>query len=197
MDPIEHPVVKHSYTTTVSGVNVYAPGSFFVSQVRLSDIMVGLAKICRFNGQIDRFYSVAEHSVWVSHIAEVEGDEDAIIPALFHDAHETYSGDYPSPQKDMVPELRPFEDSYELVVREALGLPDSQDPVWWRVRQYDTLILHRELKALRRVLPDWYDPSLERLVPASVQPVGFEWQEAQAFFRARLHDLGIGLGGSA
>lgn len=192
----EHPAVKHRYTTTVSGINIGPPEFFTVGHVLLRDIMVGLAKICRYNGQIDEFYSVAEHSVLVSRIAELRGDEEAEIPALFHDAHEAYSGDYPSPQKDMVPELRPFEDGYERVVREALSLPGPDDPVWGRVREYDTIILHRELRNLRDTLPDWYDPKIEATVPAEVQPVGLGWVEAQAFFRARVHDLGWGLGGT-
>jgi hypothetical protein len=197
MNDIEHPAVRHRYITTVSGVNIGPPGIFTPAQVRLTDIMRSLAKICRYNGHVDRFYSVAEHSVLVSRIAELMGDEDAIIPALFHDAHEAYTGDIPSPQKDMIDGAHYFEAAMERIVHEALALPDREDDVWRRVRVYDTMILHRELLTLRRVLPDWFDPTMERAVPSAVQPVGFEWEEAQSFFRARLHDLGIGLGGNA
>ena len=48
----------------------------------------------------------------------------------------------------------------------------------------------------RRVFGDWYDPKIEALVPTTIQPVGFEWREAEAFFRARLHELNVTIGGN-
>lgn len=190
MESIEHPARKHHYTTTNSGVNVYKPGSFQACEVRLSDIMDGLSKICRYNGQVNTFYSVAEHSVLVSRYAEIMGDTPAVLPALFHDAHEAYSGDIPTPHKSMIAGAREFEDAYELVVREALGLPGPEDEVWQRVRQYDTAILHRELIVLRDKLPNWYDPQIESIIPPQLQPVGHEWREAREMFRHRMQDLG-------
>jgi len=194
----DHPARKHRYTTTNAGVNVYSPDQFKACEVRMSDIMDGISKICRYNGQIDRFYSVAEHSVLVSRLAELAGEDELTqICALFHDAHETYSGDLPTPHKAMVRGLAQFEEGYELRVREALGLPGPEDPVWERVAQYDAQILHRELAVMRREnLPQWFDPNMERNTPGSILPVGFEWQEARALFRQRMHDLGWGLGGN-
>ncbi len=186
----QHPAIRHPYTTTNSGVNIFSPDQFKECEVRMSDIMDGLSKICRYNGQVSRFYSVAEHSVLVSRIAELEGDAEAMLPGLFHDAHEYVAGDYPSPHKRMVPGLREFEDTYEAVVRRALGMPDKDDPVWVRVMDFDSWILHRELHNLRSILPDWYDPQIERSVPEEVQPVGLEWREARAQFRQRVRDLG-------
>ncbi len=180
---------KHRYITTNSGVNIYSPDQFKVDEVRMSDIMDSIAKICRYNGHVRRFYSVAEHSVLVSRIAELLGDTEAMIPALFHDAHEAYCGDIPSPQKGMVQGMHEFEAGYEVVVRVALGLQDQHDDVWRRVKIYDTMILHRELIVLRDPLPCWFDPIIERAVPMEVQPVGLEWQEARAMFRQRMHEL--------
>ncbi len=180
---IKHPARKHRYTTTNSGVNVYSPDQFKVCEVRIEDIMDGLAKICRYNGQINRFYSVAEHSVLVSRYAEIIGDQEAALPGLMHDAHEAYTGDIPSPHKVMEPAFARFEKGYEVVVREALGLPDPDDDVWRRVGIYDKNILHRELAVLRDQMPTWFDHTIERAVPAQVQPVGLEWVEARAMFR--------------
>jgi len=193
----KHPAFKHRFTTTNSGVNIYSPDQFKACEVRMSDIMDGLSKICRYNGQIERFYSVAEHSVLVSRMAEITGDSEAIIPALFHDAHETYSGDIPAPHKVMVPGLAKFEEGYELRVREALKLPGHDDPVWDRVAEYDMQILHREMSVLRaQSLPYWHDPDMESRVPLQIRPVGFEWREARAMFRTRLRDLQWSLGGN-
>lgn len=192
-----HPAIEHRYITTASGVNIGPPGVFGTADVCLSDIRGALAKTCRFNGHTRGHYSVAEHSVLVSLIAEAHDDEEAMIPALFHDAHEAYIGDLASPQKDMVQGWRQFEARMEFVVREALDLPDPDDDVWVRVREYDTQILHREVAVLFTLWPDWYDPKIDALVPGRVQPIGLEWPEADAYFRARMHDLGWGLGGNA
>lgn len=193
----DHPARTHRYTTTNSGIKVFAPDQFRPREVRMSDIMDGISKICRYNGQINEFYSVAEHSVLVSRMAALAGDTDAELPALMHDVHEYVSGDYPTPHKDMVPGLVAFEDQYMETVRDALDLPPSTDPVWDRVAEYDSQILHRELIVLRRDnLPTWFDPNIEALVPTQIQPLGVEWREARSMFRARLQDLGWGLGGN-
>lgn len=196
LDP-SHPARKHRYTTTNAGVNVYSPDQFKACEVRMSDIMDGISKICRYNGQVNEFYSVAEHSVLVSRFAEMVGNHAAIIPALFHDAHEAYSGDLPTPHKSMVPGLAKFENGYEVRVREALGLPGPEDPVWADVARYDSMILHRELSVLRAEnLPQWFDAEIEALVPSNLVPIGLDWRDARAMFRARLIDLGFHIEGN-
>ena len=190
----------HHYITTVSGINIGDPtcGQVRPEHIRMLDIMCSLAKQCRYNGHVDRgFYSVAEHSVLVSRIAEELGDEEAMLPALLHDAHEAYMGDIARPQKAMMGRgVVDFESAMERAVRAALGLPGPSDPVWGRVADYDSWILHRELECLRIVIPDWWDPQISRLVPSNIRPLALPWQEAQSVFRHRLHDLGWGLGGT-
>ncbi len=190
------PNQTHRYITTVTGQNIgypkpFAENAFLPKHVRLEDIRSSLAKMCRYNGHVDRFYSVAEHSVLVSRIAELLGDTEAIVPALLHDAHEAYMGDIASPQKSMIVGAEEFETLMESVVRAAFDLPDRDSDVWRRVDSYDKMILPRELKNLRIILPDWYDPHMESKVPAEVQPIGFEWPEAQALFRHRLREFDV------
>ena len=152
----------------------------------------------RYYGQLDKekFYSVAEHSVLVSRMAELDGDDEAVLPGLFHDAHEAYTGDVASPQKDMIgPGMRKFEDDMQAIVRDGLrlrgfNLPPEGDDIWQRVRKYDLLILHRELSTLRTIIPDWYDPKMEALIRPEIQVVGLEWRQARSLFRNRLAHLG-------
>lgn len=189
--------IQHPYIVTLSGVHAGPPGVFHPKDVRLADIIPALAKICRYNGHLDRYYSVAEHSVLVSRMAEEAGEEDEVIrAALFHDAHEAYTGDRPSPQKDMIAGWREFESAYEDAVRAALGLPEPADPIWFKVRVLDQEIRHREVRNLRTTLPKWYDATVCRAIPSTIQPVGLSPELAEAFFRQRMHDLGWGLGGT-
>jgi hypothetical protein len=156
----------------------------------MPDIARSLAMSVRYYGHLERFYSVAEHSVLVSRIAEIKGDHEAVIPALMHDAHEAYMGDIAGPQKAMMgPGVADFERRMERVVRQALGLDQVPAEVWARVRDYDIAILHREISVLRRTLASWHDPKIEAMVPDEVQPVGWEWEEAEQQFYNRLFDL--------
>lgn len=58
-----------------------------VDDVTLDVIAFGLANIQRFSGQLDRPYSVAEHSVILSDLTDAI-DYEQRIAALFHDAPE-------------------------------------------------------------------------------------------------------------
>lgn len=68
--------------------------------INVRDIATALGNICRYGGHVNRFMSVAEHSVRVAAIVERAGvSTDQIIAALFHDAHEAYLGDITKPNK--------------------------------------------------------------------------------------------------
>jgi hypothetical protein len=79
---------------TVSGrlIDVLAPDP---AQITIGDIAHALARLCRFGGHTREFYSVAQHSVLVSHLALAD---DARF-ALLHDASEAYLVDVPRPIK--------------------------------------------------------------------------------------------------
>lgn len=71
-----------------------------VSQKNIDILDIGhsLGMLCRFNGHCDQFYSVAQHSVFVSHIIEPE----FAFEGLMHDAAEAYLGDMIRPLKQIV-----------------------------------------------------------------------------------------------
>lgn len=73
---------------TVSGrrIDLERPRS---EDITIEDIACGLSRICRFNGQLPEFYSVAEHSIFVAELV----DPQLRLAALLHDASEAYLGD--------------------------------------------------------------------------------------------------------
>lgn len=186
------PKRTHGYITTVSGTKVMCPG-MRSSMVRWSDIANSLAMQVRYLGHITFFYSVADHSIYVSLLAQAYGEPPEVVRACFlHDVHETYIGDFPSPFKGAVPGLPLFEKSIEAAVRDAFGLLADDDPIWDRVKHYDIMALHAEGERLfRPIVPQWVDYHILRLVPKTVHLVGREWQEGKAAFLKRGAELGI------
>ena len=93
-----------------------------VSEVKLRDISLGLARMSRFNGQyqqIHPYYSVAEHCVWASYIAPMGSQ----MAALVHDAAEALIGDVTAPLKAMLDEYRAIENCVDEALRRKFGWP--------------------------------------------------------------------------
>lgn len=73
------------------------------SDFTFADISGALSKICRYNGQIDRFYSVAEHCVHVLRQAEKDGAPLLTQRlALMHDSAEAFVGDVTRPLRKVL-----------------------------------------------------------------------------------------------
>lgn len=70
------------------------------------DIAWSLGSMVRYNGHIPHPYTVARHSVIMSHYVP----DGYAMEALLHDAGEAYCGDIIYPLKKLYPELEDFED---------------------------------------------------------------------------------------
>lgn len=88
--------------------------------IDIIDIAHALSMICRFNGHVDKFYSVAEHCVVTSHLVPQEG----LLPlwALLHDAAEAYLGDVTSPLKALLPDYQSIEENFENILMKKFGI---------------------------------------------------------------------------
>lgn len=103
---------------TRSGIKYY-PLDPRASEVRIRDIAHSLSMLCRYNGHCNAFYSVAEHSVWVSMQVKPEHQ----LSALLHDASEAYCSDVPRPLKLNLPGYADIEQMNWLAIAERFNLP--------------------------------------------------------------------------
>ncbi len=88
----------------------------------IAEIAHALSHACRYGGHCSQFYSVAEHSVLVSEIAEELKLCDP-FEALMHDASEAYICDIPGPWKHMLPDYQKLEADLERKLQDFFKLP--------------------------------------------------------------------------
>lgn len=116
-------------------------------QFTFGDIAGALSKICRFGGQIDSYYSVAEHSVLCSKVAADDGlPLDTQIAVLMHDAAEAFCGDMVKPLKVMLPHYREIEAAIETVVAEKFTIDFRREG--HSIREIDHAMLIQERRCL-------------------------------------------------
>ena len=118
------------------------------SRFTLGDIAYGLAMTCRFAGQCDRFYSVAEHSWHASFLVS----EELALGALMHDAAEAFIGDVTRPLKQLLPEYRVIEKRIEAVIDDRFMLAGQCNAA--EVKEADLQLLAAEQA---QMMPDHAD----------------------------------------
>lgn len=115
------------------------------AEIKLSDIATGLAHTCRFGGQCQQFYSVADHARFVS--AELNGPRMQLL-GLFHDAAEAYLGDVPRPLKTSLDRINTIEQRLLAATWEQLGVMPPTDTEWDQIMTVDDQLLAYEADQL-------------------------------------------------
>lgn len=130
------------------------------SNICIQDIKVALSNICRFGGQIKNYYSVAQHSILVMHLAPAEIKREA----LMHDAAEAYLGDVIKPLKNMLG--RDYAEMEKLFMLEICDLFDLNACNLERVKPYDMQALELEHEALQKgnVMPLMVEMNKHRML---------------------------------
>lgn len=80
------------YTVTGRRLDLGKPSP---ADIAVIDIATALSKLCRYTGQVEAFYSVAQHECLVADLV----DPYLAFPALHHDDSEAYLGDMSSKLK--------------------------------------------------------------------------------------------------
>lgn len=146
----------------------------------IEDVAHGLAHVCRYAGQCNAFYSVAEHSLLVS-----EACPTAPFAALMHDAAEAFIGDVTRPLKQLLPDYRSIERGIEAAIFERFGLCDGVPPA---VKAADLRVLAAEqAQVMPRGAAEWAAKADVR--PAEVRVRHLPPAAAKQAFLVRFHEL--------
>jgi hypothetical protein len=97
----------------------------------IEDIAHALAQLCRFTGHTRCHYSVAEHSLRVSYMAEIKYGRQFAREGLLHDAAEAYVSDLNGPLKRLIGDgYKRWENIAEAAVAAHFNFPASKsDPI--------------------------------------------------------------------
>jgi len=144
------------------------------SQILIDDIAHGLAHQCRFNGQTNKFYSVAQHSVIVASILPPE----LKLAGLLHDAAEAYLGDIVQPLKELLPEFAEIESRFAEVIGERFNVDLKHHDL---IKRADLIALATERRDLMPMeIVEW--DSLIGVIPLSKSIYPLSPEKAKARF---------------
>jgi 5'-deoxynucleotidase YfbR-like HD superfamily hydrolase len=133
-------MITTPYVSTFLG-NRFYPLEPRIDHVAIEDIAHGLAFQCRFNGQTQEFYSVAQHSLIVASLVPAE----LRLAALLHDAAEAYLGDMVKPLKVLLPAFGAIEDQVGAIIAAAFGIDFSD---YGPIKRADLIALATEKRDL-------------------------------------------------
>ena len=178
------------YITTYTGIWFY-PADPDPEGISIEDIAHALSVLCRGNGHVSTFWSVAQHClVCAREAAAREWPDRLVLACLLHDAGECYLSDVPRPFKDRLAGYREHEDRLlEMIYTRYLGSPLTREEER-QVKEIDDGALFYDLRELLHNEQSEADPSFHVVPDYRFRPFGEVEQEYLDFFRyyyERLH----------
>ena len=168
------------WMTTYSGIR-FNPLEPDPNLINMADIAHGLSLTCRFSGQCNKFYSVAEHSVRLALIVP----KSMRSMALMHDAAEAYLTDVSKLVKNNLPCYQEAEKKLLIVILDKYNVePESME-----IKPYEYQLLAQECRDLGVNTTMWHLP----LPPSPVRLDPWNPEFAEHIFLALVDILGIGL----
>jgi len=168
----------NDWIQTYTGAMIY-PLDPRPEDIHIEDIAHALAMSTRYCGHCSKFYSVAEHSVLVSHMVSPQN----MRQALLHDASEAYISDIARPIKPFLSNYKEIEEGLMKAIFAKFEVPF---PLHEEVKIADATILHDEMLQLMKKPPgDWGLP----YPPAGIEIYGYDWRTAKTFFMDRFYQL--------
>jgi hypothetical protein len=163
---------------TYSGLKMY-PLDPRPEEICIEDIAHALSNICRFTGHCSQFYSVAQHSVYVStHVSDANA-----LWGLLHDASEAYLCDIARPVKHSAELMgyRIAEKRLQSVIAVKFGLSPEQPD---EIDVADKLLLVTEARDLGLLTPEWdhfkitpLEMHIHPVPPENAKRVFLDWLE--------------------
>ena len=96
-----------------------------INKIHIEDIAHSLSLLCRANGHIDRFFSIAQHCINCANEAKARGYTARVqLACLIHDASEAYISDITRPIKQHLTEYKIIEKRLQdTIYTKFLGAP--------------------------------------------------------------------------
>lgn len=127
----------------------FSPLKAKAEEIDIIDIAHALSLMCRANGHIKHFYSVAQHCLNCFREAEARGLSEKIrLACLLHDASEAYISDITRPIKRSLPQYLEFEEALQNQIYDKFGLTHLTEEDFVQVKEIDDCLLYYELLEL-------------------------------------------------
>lgn len=159
------------------------------TQFTFLDICAGLSKSCRFGGQCNTFYSVAEHCILCTEQGKEDGlGHECLKAILMHDATEAFLGDCVKPLKNAMPIYSEIEKRMESVIASKFNL--DFETYNDDIKKIDIEMLIAEKTKL--FIPDdriWYNEGSVRKI--RFRPFNYSYGQADFYFKQMAETLQI------
>lgn len=127
----------------------FSPLHAKAEEIDIIDIAHALSLMCRANGHIKHFYSVAQHCLNCTKEAEMRGlSEEIQLACLLHDASEAYISDITRPVKRSLPQYREYEEVLQNQIFGKFNLAHLTEAEHCFVKEIDDTLLYYELLEL-------------------------------------------------